>query len=185
MPELTLSWRRQISYRKQSIDFLCKSMDWFLYEDGLRHKRVKLNLVVCLKQENITFITEINVCKGYEINLWPNDTDNKLTSLSSLFGIVKLNKNANPDKYSYSGMVLDLTKVELFHCQMNCGKCPYPEIFWSSFFRILTEYEEMLRISLYSVWMRENTNHKNSDYGLFSRNGGSELGTKNNYIWSW
>ena len=27
--------------RNQSIDLLYKSMDWFLYENGLRHERVK------------------------------------------------------------------------------------------------------------------------------------------------
>ena len=39
--KLTLSWRRQLSYRNQSIDLLCKSMDWFLYDNGPRHERVK------------------------------------------------------------------------------------------------------------------------------------------------
>ena len=38
---LTLSWRRPLSYRNQSIDLLCKSMDWFLYDNGLRHERVR------------------------------------------------------------------------------------------------------------------------------------------------
>ena len=38
---LTLSWRRPLSYRNQSIDFLCKSMDWFLYDNVLRHERGK------------------------------------------------------------------------------------------------------------------------------------------------
>ena len=38
---LTLSWRRLLSYRKQSIDLLCESMDWFLYDNGLRRERVK------------------------------------------------------------------------------------------------------------------------------------------------
>ena len=37
---LTLSWRRPISYRKQSSDLRSKSMDWFLYDNGLRHERV-------------------------------------------------------------------------------------------------------------------------------------------------
>ena len=36
-----LSWRRPLSYRNQSIDLLRKSMDWFLYDNGLRHERVK------------------------------------------------------------------------------------------------------------------------------------------------
>ena len=29
---LTLSWRRSLSYRNQSINFLCKLVDWFLYD---------------------------------------------------------------------------------------------------------------------------------------------------------
>ena len=39
---LTLSRRRPLSCRNQSIDLLGKSMDWFLYDNGLCHKRVKL-----------------------------------------------------------------------------------------------------------------------------------------------
>ena len=39
---LSLSWRRPLLYRNQSIDLLCKSMDWFLYNNGLRHERVKV-----------------------------------------------------------------------------------------------------------------------------------------------
>ena len=39
---LTLSWRRPMSYRNQSIDLLGKSMDWFLDDNSLRHERVKL-----------------------------------------------------------------------------------------------------------------------------------------------
>ena len=35
---LTLSWRTPLSYRKQSIDLLRKSMDWFLYDIGLLHE---------------------------------------------------------------------------------------------------------------------------------------------------
>ena len=37
----TLSWRRPLSYRNQSTDLQCKSMDWFLYDNGSRHERVK------------------------------------------------------------------------------------------------------------------------------------------------
>ena len=38
---LTLSWRRPLSYKNQSMDLLCKSMDWFLYDNGPRHERAK------------------------------------------------------------------------------------------------------------------------------------------------
>ena len=37
---LTLSWRRPLSYRNESIDLVRKCMDWFLYDNGLRHERV-------------------------------------------------------------------------------------------------------------------------------------------------
>ena len=41
---LTLSWRRPLSYRNQFIDLQRKSVDWFLYDNGLRHERVNLSL---------------------------------------------------------------------------------------------------------------------------------------------
>ena len=31
-------WRRSLSYRNQSINLLCKSVDWFLYDRELRHQ---------------------------------------------------------------------------------------------------------------------------------------------------
>ena len=37
---LTLSWRRLLSYRNQSTDLRSKLMDWFPYDNGLRHERV-------------------------------------------------------------------------------------------------------------------------------------------------
>ena len=47
--------------------------------------------------------------------------------------------------------------------------CPYSKSFWSLFSLILTEYREILRISSYSVRMRENTDQNNSEYGHFLR----------------
>ena len=48
-------------------------------------------------------------------------------------------------------------------------KCPYSELFWSVFSRIRTEYGEILRISSYSVRMRENADQNNCKYGYFLR----------------
>ena len=48
-------------------------------------------------------------------------------------------------------------------------KWPYSELFWSVFSHIRTEYGEILRISPYSVRMRENVDQNNSEYGHFSR----------------
>ena len=39
--DLTLSWRRQLSYRNQSIDLLCKSIDWLLYITAFVMKDLK------------------------------------------------------------------------------------------------------------------------------------------------
>ena len=47
--KLTLSRRRPISCRNQSIDLLWKSMDWFLYDIGLRRERVKRCVIVTYK----------------------------------------------------------------------------------------------------------------------------------------
>ena len=49
------------------------------------------------------------------------------------------------------------------------GKCPYLELFWSAFSRTQTEYVERLRISPYSVRMRENADQNNPEYGHFLR----------------
>ena len=38
---LILSWWRPLSYRNQSTELQSKSMDWFLYDSGLRHERVR------------------------------------------------------------------------------------------------------------------------------------------------
>ena len=47
-----------------------------------------------------------------------------------------------------------------------CNKSPYLELFWSAFSRIWTD---ILRISPYSVRMRENADQNSSKYGQFSR----------------
>ena len=52
------------------------------------------------------------------------------------------------------------------------------ELFWPVFSHTQTEYGEILRISPYSVRMRENKDQKNSEYGRFSR---SEL---QNFSWN-
>ena len=62
-----------------------------------------------------------------------------------------------------------LFRSECQRCFVNLEKCPYSEFFWSVFSHIWTEYEEIIRISPYSVRMLENTDQNNSGYGPFSR----------------
>ena len=62
---LTLSWRSFLSYRNQSIDLFCKSMNWFLYDRGLRHERINGLLSKSKLFEQIFF--KIGVPKNFAI----------------------------------------------------------------------------------------------------------------------
>ena len=44
LASVTLSWRRSLLYSNQFIDLQSISMDWFLYDNGLRHEKVKFHL---------------------------------------------------------------------------------------------------------------------------------------------
>ena len=59
----------------------------------------------CLKQDKIMFTNgkTVNIYIVYEINLWNYVDSSDPTRGNSLFGAVKLVKNADIDKYKYSG----------------------------------------------------------------------------------
>ena len=60
----------------------------------------------CLKQGNTTSFDPNNVVNLfiiYELDIWSRDLNAKFTLKDCLFGNVKITKNADPDKYSYSG----------------------------------------------------------------------------------
>ena len=67
-------------------------------------------------------------------------------------------------------LLLSKTKLLALTLSYTLRKaCPYLELFWFAFSRIRTEYGEKLRISLYSVQMRENMDQNNSECGQFLR----------------
>ena len=68
-------------------------------------------------------------------------------------------------------ILADQFTVQSLHAMSHSlrEKCLYSELLWSVFFRIRTEYGEALRISLYSVRMRENMDQNNSEYRHFLR----------------
>ena len=57
----------------------------------------------CLKQEDQTAFTPKYVVNSSELDSWSRDLNTGFTLGGCLFGGVKLTKNADPDKYSYSG----------------------------------------------------------------------------------
>ena len=62
-----------------------------------------------------------------------------------------------------SAAVTTENPIDIFELMITlCEKCPYSGLFWSVFYRIWTEYGEILRISPYSVRIRENTKQNSS-----------------------
>ena len=57
--------------------------------------------------------------------------------------------------------------MRMWACSTLRKKSSYSEVFWPVFSRIRTEYGEILRISPYSVRMRENVDQNISEYGHF------------------
>ena len=64
---------------------------------------VKLN-GDCLKQEKVRYTHKkvVNSYTVYKLNLWSFTVGQDFTLGSSLFGAVKLTKNADPDQFKYS-----------------------------------------------------------------------------------
>ena len=60
---------------------------------------------ICLKQKSVSFLHKSIVilyisCK---LDTWPKNLNTDFTLGNCLFGAVKITKNADPDKYKYSG----------------------------------------------------------------------------------
>ena len=72
-------------------------------------------------------------------------------------------------------LVVFLLNVIFVHLKLK--KCPDSKLFWSAFSRIWTEYGKILRISPYSVRMRENADQTNSECGHFLRSVSVVVGT--------
>ena len=82
---LTLSWRRPISYRPQSIDLRSKSMDLFLYDIGLRHERVKKRCsqkwesgAATLLKSHFCMDVLQQICWIFSEKLFPENTSGRL-----------------------------------------------------------------------------------------------------------
>ena len=67
-----LSWRRALSYRNQSNDLQSKSMDWFLYDNNLRHERANLQrrddiskIIIWSNYMQCNFTTSYNTDQKY------------------------------------------------------------------------------------------------------------------------
>ena len=78
---LTLSWRKPLSYRNQSTDLQSKSIDWFLYNNGLRHERVNnigLRIPALLSTKSVNASTS---CHNLLQNTFINTRKNRYNRL--------------------------------------------------------------------------------------------------------
>ena len=70
----------------------------------------------CLEPDRVSSATKntINFYITFKVKSWPFYADNGFIVRNSLFGAVKLTKNADPDKYSYSGYGISFDICETF-----------------------------------------------------------------------
>ena len=76
-----------------------------------------------LKQDKSPFTPNIVVKLYivYELNIWSQGLNDEFTLKNCLFGAVKLTKNANPNKHSYSGYGIGFDFVHPFQFQILIG----------------------------------------------------------------
>ena len=72
--------------------------------DYIHNSKIPVNFYRRLKQGKVSFIhgNEVNFFIVYELDIWLPYLNTDFTSKDFLFGAVKLTKNVDSDKYSYS-----------------------------------------------------------------------------------
>ena len=93
--ELTLSWRRSLSYRNQSIDLLRNK---FLYDNGLRHERVNIDFPFSCP--GIDYLGPLHIKNIFKNN--PNDLFKVYNALYTYVSTHAVNLDLVPDASSRS-----------------------------------------------------------------------------------
>ena len=87
------------------------------------NSRIKLKFKgSCLKQDKASFTPKnvVSLFIVYELdNTWPRDLNTDFTLKNCLFGSLKLTKNADSDKYSYSGYGIGFDSCSYFSLSDN------------------------------------------------------------------
>ena len=94
-------------------------------------------------------------CQSSQMKVFAKIVNSFLNTTQIFTNIALLN-------FQYSFIIFLYVENYLFQKVALRENCPYLEFFWSVFSRIWT-------ISQYSIWLRENVDQKNSEYGHFSR----------------
>ena len=89
-----------------------------------------------------------------------------MNTLDFIYDYLKHRKQRTKADNVYGSWQNILDGAPKVYIPQGLKKCPYSEFFMSVFSSISTVYGEILCISPYSVRMRENTDHKKSEYGF-------------------
>ena len=118
---LTLSWRRSLSYRNQSTDLQSNSLDRFLYDSDLRHKRGNQFLILpSVRNCRVVF----SLCKQDFMSCriifldWHNNTN-----------LVPFLKFSRKKKIFLQGATVSKIKISLSRNEtssLNCFVCVAP-----------------------------------------------------------
>ena len=98
----------------------------------------------CFKQDKTTFAPNnvVHFYIVYELDRWSQDLNAKFTLKDYLFGNVKITKNADPNKCSYSGYGIRFDSRSLFSIPILIGvKMP---LFWNLYELIIRIRKTML-----------------------------------------
>ena len=90
---------------EESIENIAKSNNTFaptlVNSNRLSHAKFARNSLI---NNNVSVFRKIiNLYISYTLDPWSRDLDTDFTWCNCLFGAVKLTKNADPNKYEYSG----------------------------------------------------------------------------------
>ena len=72
--------------------------NWILFITEENEKNLKENYNTSFSQSNV-----VSLFIFYKLDTWPRNLNTDFTHGNCLFGAAWLTKNANPDKYGYSG----------------------------------------------------------------------------------
>ena len=68
----------------------------------------------------------VNLYIFYELNMWPQDLNAEFTLKDCLFGNVRITKNADPNKYSYSGCEIEFDSRTVISLSNDLVKMTLP-----------------------------------------------------------
>ena len=96
----------------------------------MNNSKMKLRFTgSCLKQENTIAYTPNNVVNlfiVYELDRWSQDLNAEFTLKDCLFGNVRITKNADPNKYSYSGCEIEFDSRTVISLSNDLVKMTLP-----------------------------------------------------------